>query len=316
MIEEQMTTEQLTELQKKNCPFCKIVKKEIQAKVIYEDDIVIAILDIYPAARGHILLMPKEHYYIMQLIPQNDFNHLFNIGKELIKAIKEAMIVGKVSIFIASGPAAGQQTTHTLIHLIPREKDDKLEVLELKNTEESQEDEIKKIKEKIDLILKPRATQEEKKEIEKKVEKEEKKNDVEKVSDSIELISKVIQNNPELEELIIKNPEMVKNYVDKSPELSVLFENVNIFTLSELLKQKKGISRTKEVPRAIELNDEELYSFIEGKEKLKEWLLENPQELKEIIPQQRGLSIFFFGTDVDVVRERYMKERKRHGNLQ
>lgn len=45
-----------------NCIFCKIVNHEIPSKVVYEDDLVIAILDLSQATYGHTLVMPKKHY--------------------------------------------------------------------------------------------------------------------------------------------------------------------------------------------------------------------------------------------------------------
>ena len=60
-----MSPEQIMELQKQKCPFCQIVAGKIPSKTIYEDDKVLAILDINPIAKGHVLVMPKEHYPIM-----------------------------------------------------------------------------------------------------------------------------------------------------------------------------------------------------------------------------------------------------------
>src|SRR3989338_8389723 len=74
----QLTPEVKAQLaeQKKDCVFCKIIKKEIQSKIVYEDEKTLGVLDIYPAVKGHTLYMLKEHYPIMPYLPVEDFTHL------------------------------------------------------------------------------------------------------------------------------------------------------------------------------------------------------------------------------------------------
>ena len=114
------------EEQKANCPFCKIIKGEIEAKKVYEDELISVILDINPWIKGHCLVMPKEHYPIMPLIPPETFNHMFGVMGRLVKAVKESMISTGSNVFIANGGIAGQQSPHFLVHLFPREEHDKL----------------------------------------------------------------------------------------------------------------------------------------------------------------------------------------------
>ena len=64
-----MSPEQIAEMQKQQCIFCKIIKGDIPGKKVFQDDFVEAILDINPAAKGHTLVMPKEHYPILPVIP-------------------------------------------------------------------------------------------------------------------------------------------------------------------------------------------------------------------------------------------------------
>src|SRR3989344_2863950 len=78
-----MSPEELKEFQKKQCIFCQIISGKIEAKRVYEDERVLAILDINPANPGHILLMPKEHYAIMPQIPKEEMEHLFMAAKAL-----------------------------------------------------------------------------------------------------------------------------------------------------------------------------------------------------------------------------------------
>lgn len=126
MTEPQLSEEEIKkriELMRQNCPFCKIVKKEIPAKTVFEDDICMAILDINPAANGHLLLFPKEHYMMMPMVPDEVLGHLSIISKYLCNLLKESFNYDNVDIFIANGAAAGQQAQHFLIHVIPKTKE-------------------------------------------------------------------------------------------------------------------------------------------------------------------------------------------------
>lgn len=111
-------------LMKENCIFCKIAKKEIDSKIIFEDDICMAILDISPITIGHLLLFPKEHYVMMPVVPNEVLGHLGIISEYLSDLLKETFSVKNVSIFIANGVAAGQLSQHFLIHIIPRYEND------------------------------------------------------------------------------------------------------------------------------------------------------------------------------------------------
>ena len=64
-----MSPEELQELQRQQCIFCQIISSKIPSKKIYEDSTCLAVLDINPAAKGHLLLLPKEHYAIMPQVP-------------------------------------------------------------------------------------------------------------------------------------------------------------------------------------------------------------------------------------------------------
>src|SRR3989344_4770517 len=86
-----MSPEQLQELQKQNCIFCKIIKGEIPARIVFEDDLTIAVLDINPAAKGHILILPKEHYAILPQVNDKQLAHLFVTAKKLSQALLKSL---------------------------------------------------------------------------------------------------------------------------------------------------------------------------------------------------------------------------------
>lgn len=127
MAEEQLSQEEIQkriQMMKDNCVFCKISKKEIDSKLVFEDDVCIAILDIAPATNGHLLLIPKEHYMMMPMVPDEVLGHLSVISKYLSELLVQAMKSNDVSVFIANGAAAGQQSQHFMMHIIPRYDDD------------------------------------------------------------------------------------------------------------------------------------------------------------------------------------------------
>lgn len=121
-----MTPEQIQQLQKQQCIFCQIISGKIPSKKVYEDHSCLAVLDINPATRGHLLLLPKEHYAIMPQVPQKELEHLFSISKLLSRLQLRALRVSGTNIFIANGPAAGQRAQHFMIHLLPRKDGDHL----------------------------------------------------------------------------------------------------------------------------------------------------------------------------------------------
>ncbi|MEK6900129.1 MAG: HIT domain-containing protein [Nanoarchaeota archaeon] len=121
-----MSPEQLKELQKQQCIFCQIVLGKIPSKNIYEDARCIAILDINPAVKGHILLLPKEHYGILPQLPEELLAHLFIVAKNLSQVILKTFRADGTNLFIANGQAAGQRAQHIMIHLLPRKGGDGL----------------------------------------------------------------------------------------------------------------------------------------------------------------------------------------------
>ena len=121
-----MSPEELREYQKKNCIFCQIVVGNVASKKIYEDNKVIAVLDINPANPGHLLVMPKEHYAIMPLMPEDLLGHLAMVTKALSHALLKALKAEGTTIFIANGMSAGQRAQHFMLHIIPREEGDNI----------------------------------------------------------------------------------------------------------------------------------------------------------------------------------------------
>jgi len=120
----QMSPEQIQELVKKQCIFCRIISGEIPAKTIYEDDQFVAFLDINPANLGHILVVPKDHFSVLPQMPNEIVSKYFILIKELSGKVFDALGAKGVNILQNNGPAAGQEVPHVHVHIIPRFEDD------------------------------------------------------------------------------------------------------------------------------------------------------------------------------------------------
>ncbi|MBI5392823.1 HIT domain-containing protein [Candidatus Woesearchaeota archaeon] len=228
--------QQALEAQKANCPFCKIIKGEIPSKKIYEDDKIIAVLDINPAFKGHTLVMPKEHYPILPLLPQETFQHLAVKIKEISKAVKEGVLVFGDMIFVANGVVAGQQSQHFLLHIIPREKNDDIDVFELKKGEidaVKEEELYKVLKNNLPLMLKttyakfPLQQQ------------QQKTSSLPPTSYAKEEVLAIIDKNIPLKRLIVENSEQFKALAQTNPQLQMLLKNVVLDEIIAIIQKKE-----------------------------------------------------------------------------
>ena len=105
-----------------DCIFCKIAKKIIQAKIITETKNSIAFLDAFPLARGHTLVIPKNHYEKVQDMTNLDSVDLFNTVRKMIAKVDK--ITGATLLAVHNGKDSGQEIPHVHIHLIPRHPSD------------------------------------------------------------------------------------------------------------------------------------------------------------------------------------------------
>ena len=110
------------------CVFCKIIKGEIPSKKIYEDDDVLAILDISQATLGHTLVLPKKYYENLFSIENNDYLKVMEKVKMLAKAITSALNASGCNILNNCGELAGQSVMHFHVHIIPRYENDDLKI--------------------------------------------------------------------------------------------------------------------------------------------------------------------------------------------
>ena len=103
-----------------DCIFCNIVSGDIPSIKIYEDDHVLAFLDITQVTQGHTLVIPKEHYSDWSQMPENASSQLAAPLPKISRQLQEQLGAKGMNIISNIQPIAGQSVFHTHIHLLPR----------------------------------------------------------------------------------------------------------------------------------------------------------------------------------------------------
>lgn len=115
-------------MKKDDCIFCKLANGEIPTNALYEDDIVKVIFDANPAAKGHVLILPKEHFDNIYELDDDTAAHVFKVAAKISKAYKKALDFDGLNIVQNNGEVAGQTVFHFHMHIIPRIKGDTVNV--------------------------------------------------------------------------------------------------------------------------------------------------------------------------------------------
>ena len=105
---------------KSNCVFCAIAAGEIPCFKVYEDEVVLAYLDINPFTKGHVLVIPKEHYEGLLDTPDGMLSDIVARVKKVAAHVKEALPCDGFNILQNNGEAAGQTVKHVHFHIVPR----------------------------------------------------------------------------------------------------------------------------------------------------------------------------------------------------
>jgi len=110
------------------CIFCKIIAGEIPCYKVYEDDDVLAFLDIAPMNYGHVLVLPKKHFANFEEIPEQELYAVIKVVKKIGKAIKQGLGAPGYNVQVNNDPVAGQIIPHIHFHVIPRNEGDGLKL--------------------------------------------------------------------------------------------------------------------------------------------------------------------------------------------
>jgi len=103
-----------------DCIFCQIVAGDIPSKTVYEDESVLAFLDVNPLAPGRTLVISKDHHETLGDVPKDTANDLFSVLHDLTPAVEAAVDADASNVAFNNGEAAGQEVPHLHGHIIPR----------------------------------------------------------------------------------------------------------------------------------------------------------------------------------------------------
>ena len=109
-----------------DCIFCKIIAGEIPSARVYEDDQVLAFLDIRPLQPGHTLVIPKDHHAQVADMPADTMADLGRALPKIAKGVAASADVDGYNILQSNGKVAGQEVGHVHFHVVPRRKGDGL----------------------------------------------------------------------------------------------------------------------------------------------------------------------------------------------
>jgi histidine triad (HIT) family protein len=134
-----------------SCAFCKIIRREAPAEIIFENDRTIALLDIRPIHHGHALIIPKIHCADFLTLPDEFLHDILKSTQIVARALVEAFSLEGFNVFSNNGRVAGQSVFHFHMHVTPRYPDDDIRfVLRLKEYPDGRMSEIAgKIRERI-----------------------------------------------------------------------------------------------------------------------------------------------------------------------
>jgi histidine triad (HIT) family protein len=108
-----------------DCVFCKIVIGEFESSKVYEDEKILAFMDINPVNTGHILIIPKKHVELIAELDDGTSGKMFVLANKINRALRVSDIrLEGINYFLADGKAAGQEVFHAHLHVFPRFKND------------------------------------------------------------------------------------------------------------------------------------------------------------------------------------------------
>lgn len=102
------------------CIFCKIAQHEMKAHVVYEDDHVVAFLDIQPRSPGHTMVIPKNHVANLSELPDSQVEPFFSAVKKITDIVRSALHPDGFTLGMNYGTASGQEVEHMHFHIMPR----------------------------------------------------------------------------------------------------------------------------------------------------------------------------------------------------
>ena len=110
----------------KECVFCKIIRGEIPCCKVYEDDLILAFLDIAPFNIGHTVIIPKDHQNSITTLDEIYANRIIKIAPKIGVALMRTINAEGFNLFLNNGSVAGQTVWHCHMHVLSRFAGDKV----------------------------------------------------------------------------------------------------------------------------------------------------------------------------------------------
>lgn len=102
------------------CLFCQIANKQREAEIVYEDDVVVGVLDVFPRTPGHTMIIPKVHHETILDLSEGEVGPVFVAVRNMTALLQKALAPDGFTIGINHGKVAGQAIDHLHIHIMPR----------------------------------------------------------------------------------------------------------------------------------------------------------------------------------------------------
>jgi len=107
-----------------DCLFCKMNRQEINKVVVYEDNDILVIMDLYPATPGHMLVLTKQHIETIYNMPEDLGARIMTTAIDVAKSIKQKLSPNGLNLIQSNEVSAGQTVSHFHLHIVPRYGDD------------------------------------------------------------------------------------------------------------------------------------------------------------------------------------------------
>jgi histidine triad (HIT) family protein len=259
------------------CIFCKIVSGEIPSKKVFETPLCVALLDINPATKGHVLLMPKDHFMILPQVPAETMKDLTLTSKKVADLVFKAFKPTGLNIFAANGQVAGQKAPHVMIHIIPRYDGVSMKLTD-KETKSAELDTVfHQLQPALSAAFGTSA-----------VAAAVPSTSAPELKMTEQDLLKMIEDNPKIKEYILRDPVDFAKKLESLPQLAGFFKG---FDIAELRKKLGGQEEK-------QASYETIVGLLADNPQLKEMLINTPDKLIEAIAKTPQLQMVFKGYDI------------------
>jgi histidine triad (HIT) family protein len=111
-----------------DCIFCKVIAGELPGQIVDSDERTITVMDINPATRGHVVVIPREHSRDLLSVSDEDLVSTMHAARRIVERMRETLAPAGFNVLNNMGRAAWQSIFHFHVHVIPRYQDDPLQL--------------------------------------------------------------------------------------------------------------------------------------------------------------------------------------------